>query len=220
MDSLTPARLRQGRMRIKSRLTYRNQSGATLIEALVAILVLSLGMLGMAGLQLNALSFQKSSWAQHRISELTIDIVEKMQSNPIATNSGRYNYDTTYAVASVAALPVSGCASLTATVACTSQQIAADDLSSWLAKARQSLPGGAVSISGSMTAGFVVTAMYLDKDFRDPLTNAPATSNSCTPTPTGNAWRNCCPASAAVPAGVRCARVPFIPYVSDSLAAP
>ena len=48
-------------------LSLGRQKGATLIEALVSILVLSLGLLGMAALQLNALGFQKSSVAVHRI---------------------------------------------------------------------------------------------------------------------------------------------------------
>ena len=192
------------------------QRGATLIEALVSILVLSLGLLGMAGLQLNALSFQKSSWAQHRVSELTIDIVERMQTNPVASQQGRYNYTQTYALSAVANLASLGCQ--TATTPCGSQQIAGDDLSSWLRKAQQTLPGGAANITGDAANGFIATAMYFDKDFRDAVTNAPSTSASCTPVPTGNAWRNCCPASAAVPAGVRCARTPFIVYVESTLA--
>ena len=196
------------------------QNGATLIEALVSILVLSLGLLGMAGLQLNALSFQKSSWAQHRISELTIDIVERMQTNPVASQDGRYNYVQTYALSSAATLTSNGCRSSTATVACTTQQIAGDDLSSWLIKAQQSLPGGAASISGDATRGFIVTAMYVDKDFRDVLTNAPSTSAECASTTSGNAWRTCCPASAAVPPGVRCARTPFFVYINPGLAVP
>jgi len=196
------------------------QDGATLIEALVAILVLSLGMLGMAGLQLNALSFQKSSWAQHRVSELTIDIVELMQTNPISSQDGFYNYTQTYALSSVANLTSNGCRSATATLICTPQQIAGDDLSSWLAKAQQILPGGAATVSGDTTQGFIVTAMFVDKDFRDPVTNAPSTSPSCTPTPTGSAWRNCCPTSAAAPAGVRCSRTPFFVYINAGLVVP
>ena len=207
-------------MSFTERTFTRRQTGATLIEALVSILVLSLGLLGMAGLQLNALSFQKSSWAQHRVSELTIDMVERMQTNPVASQDGRYNYETTYALSKAATLTSNNCRNTTSTLVCTPEQMAGDDLSSWLTKAQQSLPGGAASISGNTTNGFIVTAMYADKDFRDAVTNTPSTSVSCTPTPTGNAWRNCCPVSAAVPAGVRCARTPFFVYVPSNLAVP
>lgn len=203
-------------MFLKERIIHNGQRGATLIEALVSILVLSLGLLGMAGLQLNALSFQKSSWAQHRVSELTIDIIERMQTNPTASQKGLYNYTQTYALSASANLPSLGCQ--TATTPCSSQQIAGDDLSSWLRKAQRTLPGGAASITGDAANGFVATAMYFDKDFRDALTNAPSTSDACTAATTGNAWRNCCPATAAVPLGVRCARTPFIVYVESTLA--
>ena len=191
-----------------------------MIEALVAILVMSLGMLGMAGLQLNALSFQKSSWIQHRVSELTTDITERMQTNPAASQDGFYSYNQTYAVSAAASLTNNNCRTSTATFSCTPQQIAGDDLASWLAKAQQTLPGGAASVSGNTNQGFIVTAMYADKDFRDPATNALATSAACTPTTTGSAWRNCCPSSAAAPAGVRCARTPFFVYINPGLVAP
>jgi type IV pilus assembly protein PilV len=194
------------------------QRGATLIESLVSILVLSLGLLGMAGLQLNALSFQKSSWAQHRISELAIDIIEKMQSNPAGTNSASYSYTPTYAISASAVLSSNGCR--TAALPCKPEKMAEDDLSSWLLKAQQTLPGGAVSISGNSTEGFVVTSMYFDKDFRDPVTNSPSTSQTCAATTSGSAWRTCCPASASVPAGVRCSRVPFLTYVPSFIASP
>ena len=172
----------------------------------------------MAGLQLNALSFQKSSWAQHRVSEVTTDIVERMQTNPVASQKAYYNYTETYAVTAATTLTSNGCRESTSTIACTPQKIAGDDVSSWLAKAQKALPGGAVSISGTTTEGFVVTTMYLDKDFRDSITNTPTTSVSCTPTPTGNAWRTCCPTSAAAPPGVRCSRTPFFVYVDPGLA--
>jgi type IV pilus assembly protein PilV len=198
----------------------RLQNGATLIEALVSILILSLGLLGMAGLQLNALAFQKSSWAQHRISELTTDIIEKMQTNPVASNNASFTYTQTYAISAQASLTSNECRYATSGAACTPNQIANDDLALWLRKAQQVLPGGAGSVSGSATAGFIVTAMYLDKDFRDPITNTASTSATCTATSSGNAWRTCCPASAEVPAGVRCARTPFYTYITPNIAVP
>lgn len=187
------------------------QHGATLIEALVSILVLSLGLLGMAALQLNALSFQKSSWATHRIAELTTDIVERMQTNPIGSEQGKYTYVPTYTLASAAVLSSNGCRSSTTTLTCSPDQIASDDLSSWLKKAQTTLPGGAASVSGNITSGFVVTAMYVDKDFKD-LTGAPMASTPCTSATTGVAWRSCCPDTASAPAGVRCSRTPFFVY--------
>ena len=189
------------------------QGGATLIEALVAILVLSLGLLGIAGMQLNALAFQKSSWATHRIAELSGDIGERMRANPSGALKNNYGYATTYSIAKSATLTSNGCrpAPPAAAPACSAAQIAIDDMSAWLVKAQKSLPSGAATLEGSSTTGYIATAMYLDKEFVDPTSGAAMSSTTCTSAMTSIDWRNCCPSAAAVPNGVRCSRTLILP---------
>ena len=187
----------------------QQQKGATLIEALVSILVLSLGLLGMAGLQLNALSFQKSSWSTHRIAELTGDIGERIRANPTGATDGNYTYTATYSTAKTATITSNLCR--TSVADCTTAQIANDDLSSWLLKAQNALPGGAARLEGDAINGFVVTALYADKEFINAATGVPQASTVCSSALTGIAWRNCCPSAAAVPDGVRCFRTNIIP---------
>ena len=182
------------------------QSGATLIEALVSLLVMSLGLLGLASLQLNALSFQKSSWATHRVSELVIDASERIKANP----RGVYTFANTYAVASsTSGIPASNNCRGIAAADCTVSQIINDDLAAMAAKAQASLPGGAIRIDNLEPAGIVLTAMYRDKDFVS-AAGVPSASTVCG-AQTGVAWRNCCPAAAAVPDGVRCSRMDILP---------
>lgn len=194
----------------------KQQRGATLIEALVSILLFSLGLLGVAGLQVNALVFQKSSWATNRIAEVTNDIGERMRVNPAGVELGSYVYAADYATGKAATLPKSNCRTTSAGATCTGVQIAIDDLSQWLTKAQTSLPQGSVQLTGSATAGYTVTVMYLDKEFTDTAAAnyALLASSTCTSTTSGMAWRNCCPDTAAVPEGVKCVRSfiqPFIP---------
>ena len=190
-------------------LASRLQSGATLIEALVSILILSLGLLGMASLQLNALSFQKSSATTHRVAELTNDISEKIRANPTGAKDGEYGYTATYSIAKSATVTSNLCRS--SGVDCTAQDIAEDDVSAWLVKAQRALPGGAVRLEGDVSNGFNVTVMYQDKDFIDITTGIAQSSSACTSATSGIAWRNCCPAAAAVTSGVRCHRTNVIP---------
>jgi type IV pilus assembly protein PilV len=185
------------------------ERGATLIEALVSILVLSLGLLGLASLQMNALAYQKSSWATHRIAELTGDISERIRANSTGADSGNYVYTANYATAKAATIVSNNCR--TSGASCTPAQIANDDLSAWLVKAQAALPGGAVNLDGATSTGFTVTAMYMDKDFVNSATGVPQSSTVCTSATSGIAWRNCCPAAAAVPDGVRCSRTDIIP---------
>ncbi len=184
----------------------KTQSGATLIEALVSILVMSLGLLGIAALQLNALSFQKSSWATHRISELIIDASERIKANP----GGVYTFANTYAVASASSgIPASNnCRGSGAN--CTISQIINDDLSAMATKAQLILPGGAIRIDNMEPAGIMVTAMYRDKDFVN-AAGAPSASVLCSVAGAGVPQRNCCPDAAAAPNGVRCSRMDILP---------
>jgi type IV pilus assembly protein PilV len=183
----------------------RKQNGATLIEALVSILVLSLGLLGIAGMQLSALNFQKSSWATHRIAELTSDISERIRSNPSGAKNGSYTLTPTYSVAKSATMTNNLCRASGA-ADCTTDKIANDDLRDWLKKSQEILPGGAVRLEGSTAAGFVITVMYKDKDFVDVTTGQASTAVDCTGSETASAWRNCCPPTASASAGVRCYR--------------
>lgn len=52
--------------------------GFTLIEVLVALLVLSVGLLGLAGLQLHALQYAHSSYQRTLVNIQALDMAERM----------------------------------------------------------------------------------------------------------------------------------------------
>lgn len=187
---------------MNNRIFHIKQKGATLIEALISILVMSLGLLGIAGLQLSALSYQKSAWSSHRVAEIVNDITEKIRANPSAAKAGNYNYSSNYNTGSSATFTLNNCH--TGSSFCSLSQIAADDISNFVTKTQQLLPRGAAQITGSSSTGYTVTVMYLDKDFVDPTTGAAQSSAACTSGTSGIDWRNCCPTAASAPAGVRC----------------
>jgi type IV pilus assembly protein PilV len=74
------------------------QSGMTLIEVLVALLVFSVGILGVAMLQLNALKYTDSSMRSMRVSFIAHDLFERIRANP----------DVSYALSSLSQAPTSG----------------------------------------------------------------------------------------------------------------
>jgi type IV pilus assembly protein PilV len=181
--------------------TRTNQQGAALIEALVSILIMSLGLLGIAGIQLNAIAYQKSSWSTHRVAEITNDFAERIRSNPAGVLAGRYVYSDPYSTAKSATFTSNNCR--TTINACSGAQIAADDVAGFVTKAQTLLPQGAAQVSGTGTTGYVLTVMYMDKDFVN-TSGVLQSSATCANTTTGLNWRNCCPTSASAPAGVRC----------------
>ncbi len=55
--------------------------GFTLIEVLVALLVLSVGLLGLAGLQVRALQYTQASYQRTLVNIQALDMVERMWTN-------------------------------------------------------------------------------------------------------------------------------------------
>lgn len=68
-----------------------NERGFTLLEVLIALLVLSLGLLGLAGLQTMSLKFNAQSYQRTQATLLIDTMIDRMRANPDAVNSGVYN---------------------------------------------------------------------------------------------------------------------------------
>ncbi len=77
--------------RYRSHAHYTHQGGFTLLEVLVALLVLSLGLLGLAGLQTMSLKFNTQSYQRTQATMLIDSMIDRMRANPDAVNSGVYN---------------------------------------------------------------------------------------------------------------------------------
>ena len=69
----------------------QRQRGAGLIEILVAVLILALGLLGMAGLQANALKTNQSSYARGQAVMLSYYILDAMRADRASAISLAYN---------------------------------------------------------------------------------------------------------------------------------
>lgn len=70
---------------------WKSQRGLTLIEVLVALLVLSIGMLGIAALQLGALKQNTSAfWASQGVWA-AYDMADRMRANTVGVQQAAYN---------------------------------------------------------------------------------------------------------------------------------
>jgi type IV pilus assembly protein PilV len=75
---------------------YRNfksmeQSGFTIIEVLISVLVISIGLLGMAGLQTTGIQQSHNSYLKTQASMLAYDMADRMRSNLQGVAAGNYN---------------------------------------------------------------------------------------------------------------------------------
>ncbi len=105
-------------------------SGFSLIEVLVALVILSTGLLGLAGLQAAGLRASQTSLQRSQAAILAYDMADRVRAN--ITNAA-INYHLPTATAT---------ASCHTTVGCTAAQLAQNDMSEWNATVTQALPGG------------------------------------------------------------------------------
>ncbi len=94
------------------------------MEVLVALAVLSIGLLGMAGMQLFSLKSNQSAYYQSQASYFAYDLIDKMRANPVGFNNGNYDSGLTNIPASI-----TNCQTTTAT--CTPAQLARYELTQW-----------------------------------------------------------------------------------------
>ena len=67
------------------------QAGFTIIEMLIAVLVISIGLLGMAGLQTTGIQQSHNSYLKTQASMLAYDMADRMRSNLQGVNAGNYD---------------------------------------------------------------------------------------------------------------------------------
>lgn len=100
------------------------QLGFSLIEVLVAVIVVTIGLLGVAGMQLIGLKGNHQSFSKNQAAHHAQAILERMRGNPDGVSAGHYTFDSnTY---SCATEPANNCSQ--AGVSCTPEQLAAYDL--------------------------------------------------------------------------------------------
>jgi type IV pilus assembly protein PilV len=122
-------------MRPARRATRCSRSlGFTMLEVLVAILVIAIGLLGMAALQMNALRMGQSAYHRSVASQLAYDMSDRMRGNfagVIAFGYNRTGVATDYADA------VAAC---TTTAGCIAADLAKNDAYEWQQQVRALLP--------------------------------------------------------------------------------
>lgn len=116
--------------------------GLGLIEVVITVLILAVGLLGMAGLQTRAAQFNHSAYLRSQATVLAYDISDRMRVNRQASHDGAYNVS----------LGDSGSGS----------GLAGDDLTEWLDALATLLPDGQGSVACNSDGLCTVTVRWAD----------------------------------------------------------
>lgn len=134
------------------------QNGFTLLEVLVTMVVMALGLLGYAGLQVASLKNSASAYQRSQATILAYDMIDRMRANRIQAVAGVYNI-------AIGATPGGA-------------GIAGADLVDWKALVGNALPGGDAGINVDGSGNALITIQWADK--RDRSASANSTFNTQT----------------------------------------
>ena len=112
----------------------RKQRGFSLVEVLIALIIMSVGMLGIAGLYVQSMQAGRTSLFRHHAVTLAGDVADRIRANPTA------------GVAYAAGAGIDfGC--VATGVDCNEVEMASTDILLWKQQARESLPNGDATVA-------------------------------------------------------------------------
>lgn len=109
--------------------------GYSLLEVLIALLVFSIGLLGVAGMMVSAVKGNHQSYYRSQATYIADTIADGMRGNLAAVNGGNYNTG-----GYIDSFSGSNCTS------CDAASLASRNLETWAGMAQTQLPGGAMSV--------------------------------------------------------------------------
>jgi type IV pilus assembly protein PilV len=119
-----------------------NQHGFTLIEVLVALVILSVGLLGIAGMQVAGIRNTHYSYLRSQATAFAGEITDRMRANCSGAQAGFYNFT---AASTIPTSPANNAGDLS------NQNLANGDLADWLTRLRNTLPQGTATIACTTT---------------------------------------------------------------------
>jgi type IV pilus assembly protein PilV len=111
----------------------RTQLGMTLVEVLVTLVLISIGLLGVAALQLTTLKNNQESYVRSQATMLAAGMLDRMRSNQVGFIAG--NYDMANDASGFDQAGAAG-------------TLAADDIAAWQAAINRLLPGADTDAAG------------------------------------------------------------------------
>ena len=118
---------------MNTKFKHRQQVGFSLVEVLITLVIMSVGMLGIAGLYVQSMQAGRTSMFRHNAVTLAGDVADRIRANPRA------------AIAYIDPVGANNNCVLGG-ASCTPAQMAANDILLWKTQAADTLPAGDVTV--------------------------------------------------------------------------
>jgi type IV pilus assembly protein PilV len=129
------------------------QQGISLIEVLMAVLIFSVGLIGLAGLMVMAMRSNQAAYQRTQVTFLADGMVDRMRANPLGVWNGSYN-DNGY--------PVSGRTNCES-AACTPASLATRDKQVWSSLLTTLLPNPAATIKCTAATSYTPSTDHFNR---------------------------------------------------------
>ena len=161
-------------------------AGFSLIEVLVAMFVVAMGILALAGLLQASTRYSKMSELRSTATLLANDVADRIRANPVGGELGAGGYDLTDKAFPSPVAPAH--APCTSDAPCGPSDLARVDMAEWTARVHATLPKGSGWIQ--FHAGTAPAPDYVDVwvGWADPLTPGPNVSTDRSGTECPSAW--------------------------------
>ncbi len=150
-------------MKITSTSKAAFQTGFTMIEIMIALIILSVGVLGLAGLQGSSIKSSNTAYMRTVATSQIYDFAERIRSNTkghkLAADGGDDVYNQ---LSGIPGIPNCNIQTKLPSAGCTTAQLAARDIAMWNTENQRVLPGGLGTVRRSGSA-FVITVSW-DED--------------------------------------------------------
>jgi len=157
------------------------------VEVLVAMVVVAMGILALAGLLQASTRYSKMSELRSTATLLANDIADRMRANGVGAQLGAAGYDNAEKVFPTTVAPSS--AACTSDAPCGPAELAKADMADWTARVRATLPKGSAWIQWRAGKAPAPDSVDVWVGWADPLTLAPGISTDRSGTECPPSWR-------------------------------
>ena len=144
-------------------IAYR-QGGFTLIEVMIAVLVLLVGLLGVAGIQIVSFQNNQGAYFRSQATFMASDFLDRMRANPAGRSESAYDGVNTNSVTAPSC-------DIASSAGCSGRQVARNDIAELAAQFTTTppvLPNGFATVSREDSTGFdeyTVTVFWTEKSW-------------------------------------------------------